>query len=48
MLSKIFDLRGQTSDVSDQSIFILKDSGLHDEEGNKTNISNRITSDQSR
>ena len=31
--SKLFDLRGQTLDTSDQEIFILKDSGLHDEAG---------------
>ena len=29
-LSKHFDLRGQTIDVSDQSAFALKDSGLSD------------------
>ena len=28
-LSKLFDLRIQTIDMSDQAVFILKDSGLH-------------------
>ena len=28
---KLFDLQGQTIDVSDQAVFILKDLGLHDE-----------------
>ena len=37
-ISKLFDFRGQTIDVSDQAIFILKDPGLHDDEGNKTNV----------
>ena len=37
-LSKIFNLRGQNIDMSDQAVFILKDSGLHDEEGKKTNV----------
>ena len=30
-LSKLFDFRGKIIDVSDKSIFILKDLGLHDE-----------------
>ena len=30
-LSKLFDFRGQTTDMSDQAVFNLKDSGLHDE-----------------
>ena len=30
-LNKTFYFRGQTIDVSDQAIFILKDLGLHDE-----------------
>ena len=47
-ISKIFDLLGHTIDVYNQSIFILKDSGLHDEEGKKTNISNLLTADQRR
>ena len=47
-LSKLFYFRGQTIDVSDQAIFILKDSGLHDEEGKKTNINNPITAGQRR
>ena len=42
-LSKLLDFRGQTIDVSDQSVFILKYSGLNDEEGKKNNISDPIT-----
>ena len=34
-LRKLFDLRGQTIDTSDQAVFTLEDSGLHDEEGKK-------------
>ena len=30
-LSKIFAFQGQAIDMSDQNIFTLKDSGLHDE-----------------
>ena len=30
-LSKLFDFRGQTVDVSDQAVLILKDLGLCDE-----------------
>ena len=30
-ISKLFNLRGQTIDKSDQAVFILKDSGLRDE-----------------
>ena len=40
--SKIFNFRGQTIYLSDQDIFTLKDSGLRDEEGKKTNVSNKI------
>ena len=47
-LSKIFDFRGQTIDVSDQAIFILNDSGIHDEEGNKTNVSDPLIEYQRR
>ena len=32
-ISKIFDFRGHSIDVSDQSVLIFKDSGIHDEEG---------------
>ena len=46
VLSNISDFRGHTIDVSDQAVFILKDSGLHDEEGKKTNISDPLTEDQ--
>ena len=42
-LSKLFDFCGQTIDVSDQAVFISKDLGLRDEEGNKTNISDPLT-----
>ena len=34
--------------MSDQAIFFLKDSGLHDEEGNKTNVRDPITASQRR
>ena len=47
-LSKLFDFWGQTIDLSDQENFILKDSDLHDEEGNKINVSNPITTAQKR
>ena len=47
-LRKLFNLRGQTIDVSDQAVFILKDSGLHDEEGKKTNVSDPLTTAQMR
>ena len=40
---KIFNLRGQSIDTSDQSIFTLKDSGLHYEEGNKIITSDQLT-----
>ena len=30
-LSKLFDFWGQTIDTSDQAVFTLNDSGLHDE-----------------
>ena len=47
-ISNIFDIRSHTFDVSDQAVFILKDSGLCDEERNKTNVSNHLTEIQSR
>ena len=47
-LSKLFDFRGHTIDVSDQDIFIFKDLGLHDEEGKKTDVSDPITAAQRR
>ena len=47
-LSKLFDLWGHTIDMSDQAFFILKDFGLHDEEGNKTNVSNPLTAGKRR
>ena len=47
-LSKLFNLWGQTIDISDQAIFILKDSGLHDEEENKTNVRYPLTTSQRR
>ena len=45
-LSKILDLWVQTIYVSDQGVFILKDLGNHDEEGEKKNVSDPITADQ--
>ena len=42
-LSKIFYFRFQTIDMSDQSIFNLKDSGLHNKEVNRINISDPLT-----
>ena len=45
-LSKLFDFRGQTIDVSYQAVFILKDPGLRDDEGKKTNISDPLTAAQ--
>ena len=47
-ISKLFDFWDQTIDVSDQSVFNLKDSGIHDEEGKKTNVSNPLTVGQRR
>ena len=46
-LSKLFNLRGQTIGVSDQAIITLKDSGIHDEEGKKMNISEPLTATKS-
>ena len=34
--------------MSDEAVFTLKDSGLHDEEGKKTNVSNLLTEYQRR
>ena len=45
-MSKLFGLRGQTIYVSDQAIFILKYSGLHDKEGNKINIRKPLIENQ--
>ena len=45
-LSKIFDLWGRNIDVSDQAIFILKESSIRDEEGKKIDIGDLITSTQ--
>ena len=47
-LSKLFDFWGQTIDVYDQAVFILKDLVIHDEEGKKTNVSNLLTLSQRR
>ena len=47
-LSKLSNFLGQTIDMSDQAVFTLKDSGLHDEEGNKINTSNPLTAAQRR
>ena len=43
---KIFDLQGHTIGVSDQAVFILNYSGLHDEEVNKTNVRDPLTESQ--
>ena len=45
-LSKLFNLRGQTIDVSDQAVFTLKYLVLHDEEGKKTNVINALIESQ--
>ena len=42
-LNNIFNFRGRTIDVYDQEVFILNYSGLHDDEGNKINISDSLT-----
>ena len=42
-LNKLFNFQGQTIDVFDQAILTLKYLGLHDEEGNKINISDLLT-----
>ena len=47
-LSKLFGLRVQTINTSDQSVFTLEDSGLHDEEGKKINTGNPLTLAQRR
>ena len=41
-LSKLFNFQGQTIDMSYQAFFILKDLVPHDEEGNKTNVSDPL------
>ena len=45
-LRKLFDFWGHTIDMSDQSVFILKYSVHNDDERNKTNVSNPLTSSQ--
>ena len=45
-ISKLFDLRGHTIDVSVQYNLTLKDSGLNAEEVKKNNISNPLTAGQ--
>ena len=45
-LSKLFNFRGQTIDVSDQAVFTLKYLGIHDEEGKKPNISDLLIETQ--
>ena len=47
-LIKLFDFWGQAMNVSDQSVFIFKYSGIHDEEGKKTNLSELLTAAQRR
>ena len=46
--SKLFNFRGHTIDVSYQAVFILKYSGLHYKEGEKTNVRNPLTAAQRR
>ena len=46
-LIKLFNLQFHTIDVSDQAVFNLKDSFIHDEEGNKTDVSDLLTVGQS-
>ena len=45
-LSKLFNFWVHTIDVSDQSVFTLTYLALHDEEGNKINVSGPITESQ--
>ena len=47
-LSKFLYLQGQTINDYDKSVFTLKDSGLDDEEGKKTNVSDPLTVGQRR
>ena len=47
-LSKIFNFWGHTINTFDQVVFILKDSGLHDEQGKKINTSKPLTAAQRR
>ena len=47
-ISKLLDFRGHTIDLSDKAVFILNDSGIHDEEGKKTNVSNPLTAAEKR
>ena len=42
-ISKLFDFQDQTIDMSEQAVFTWKDLGPHDEEGNKTNVSDPLT-----
>ena len=48
MLSKLFDLRGQTIDVYDQAVLILKYLCINDKKGKKKNVSDPLTADQRR
>ena len=47
-LSKLFNFRGYTIDVSDQAVFTLNYYSPHDDECKKTNVSDSITADQRR
>ena len=47
-LLNIFNVQGHTIYVSDQVVFTLKYSGLHNEEGNKINRSDPLTATQRR
>ena len=42
-LDRLFGLWGHNIDVSDQDVFILKNTGLRNDEGKKINISNPLT-----
>ena len=47
-LSNMFNLWDHPIDVYDQSVFVLTDSGIHDEEGTKNNVSNPTIAGQKR
>ena len=47
-LSKLFDYWGQTIAVSKQVVFILKNSGIRDEEEKKSNVRDPLTESQRR
>ena len=45
-LNKIFDLQGQSIDVSDQDLFVLTHESLHEKEGRKTTIGDPLSEGQ--